>query len=326
MKFRTEIALPVSSVKLDYKQPLLLLGSCFSEAIGSRLRASLFDCVVNPFGILFNPHSILYALRRMYANRLFESHELSEKDGYWYSLMHHGRFSTASSDQTLNAINNEFRKGAMQLASPCTLLLTFGTSYFYTCRDTGEVVANCHKLPSSYFEKQRLTVEEIVEGYSTFFSTWFQEDARRKVIFTVSPIRHLRDGLHENQLSKSILLLSIDALMQRFPDRIHYFPAYEIVLDELRDYRFYDRDMLHPTDLTEDYIYECFATHFFSEETISTARRIQEYIRMKNHRLLHPFSEEAQRFKAALDSKREELLTSFPFLSPRLSAFMSEQI
>ena len=322
MKLQTEISIPALAPPLRYDEASLLLGSCFSEAIGRRMQRLRFDCTVNPFGILFNPQSVLQALARLAEFRPFGAGELQETPGGAYcSWMHHGRFAASCPDEALRLMNGEYRPAAERFAHLRTLLLTWGTSYLYILRSSGEVVANCHKFPASLFLRRRMTVEEIVEGYAAFLERWFAESGDgggRRVVLTVSPVRHLRDGLHENQLSKSILLLAADELAGRFPGRIAYFPAYELLLDELRDYRFYARDLLHPSEVAEDYVFERFAEACFAPDTRRAMQDIGEWVQMAEHRPLHPFGKSYAAFRENMQRKKEKLLAQYPFLSGRL--------
>ena len=322
MKFRTEIQIPSLTPPLDYKETFLLLGSCFSEAIGQRMQRLLFDCRVNPFGILFNPQSVLQALERMAAGRLFEAGELqvNEEEGYCFSWQHHGRFAAPTPDEALRMINEEYRLGVRAFRKCRTLLLTWGTSFVYIHKSRGEVVANCHKFPAALFLRRRLTVREIVESYAAFLESWFaaDESGERRVVLTVSPVRHLRDGLHENQLSKSILLLAVEELQHVFPGRVLYFPAYELLLDDLRDYRFYASDLLHPSEQAEEYVFERFCEAGFSAETRKAMQDVAEWVRMKEHKPLHPFAKSLAAFEQKVQEKKKKLLVQYPFLSERL--------
>lgn len=278
-----------------------------------------FDCRVNPFGVLFNPLSVVQSLERLAAFRPFGTDELvTSAEGVYYSWQHHGRFAAPNSNEALRLMNEAYCPAAEAFPRCHTLLLTWGTSYVYELKTSGQVVANCHKFPTNLFLRRRLTVEEIVERYTSFLERWFPLQEGRRVVLTVSPVRHLRDGLHENQLSKSILLLAAEALEQRFPDRVAYFPAYELLLDDLRDYRFYASDLLHPSDQAEDYIFERFCAACFSGESCKAMQAVGEWVRMEEHKPLHPFSASCSAFQEKLQEKKKNLLAQYPFLASRL--------
>lgn len=193
-------------------------------------------------------------------------------------------------------------------------MLTFGTAYVYEQKETGKVVSNCHKLPENKFNRRLLSVEEIVEDYTALITEMAARNPDLKWLFTVSPIRHIRDGMHANQLSKSTLLLAIDRLQQLFPERVFYFPSYEIILDELRDYRFYADDMLHPSPLAIRYLWERFSETFFSPETKQVIVAVQDIRRDLAHKPFHPESEAYQRFLGQIVLKIERLIGKYPYL------------
>ncbi len=321
MRFRTEMPIAPFSPPLGYEGAYLLLGSCFTEAIGRRMQRFLFDCVVNPFGILFNPRSVLQALERMAVYRPFEASELEESgEGYFFSWQHHGRFAAPSAGGTLRLINKEYALGAEKLSAlDCTLLLTWGTSYVYVHKQRGEAVANCHKFPAGLFSRRRMEVGEIVDSYGGFLERWLGVGGGgRRVVLTVSPVRHLRDGLHENQLSKGILLLAAEELCRAFPGRVLYFPAYELLLDDLRDYRFYGPDLLHPSEQAEEYIFGRFCGAAFPAGVLEAMRHIGQWVQMKEHKPLHPFAKSLAAFEQKVQEKKKELLAQYPFLAARL--------
>ncbi len=290
------------------------MGSCFAENIGRCLTDAAFRVDVNPTGILYNPLSVSTALREIIAGRTYTESDLFFHRGCWHSPMHHGCFSSESADETLQRINS--RMAAVHANLPATdwLLLTFGTSYIYKEATTGKVVANCHQLPEKQFTRRRLTVEEIVTDYIALLTELWQQNPGLQVLFTVSPIRHVRDGLHANQLSKSTLLLAIDALQAAFPYRVHYFPSYEIVLDELRDYRFYADDLCHPSPLAVCYLWERFVQTFFSPETRTVMQEVEEIRKALAHKPFHPASEEHKRFLGQIVLKIKRLKGKYPNL------------
>ena len=259
MNFQTSVELPAGMPSVSHADHILLMGSCFAENIGRQLMDAGFQLDLNPFGILYNPLSVSSALREIIRNKEYNKQDLFAYKDLWHSPMHHGSFSAFTPEETLHTINSRLHHAYKKLPELNWLIVTMGTAYVYKQKESGQVVANCHQLPESHFLRYRLSVEEIVEDYTALITEMSALNPDLKWLFTVSPIRHIRDGMHANQLSKSTLLLAIDRLQQLFPERVFYFPSYEIILDELRDYRFYADDMLHPSPLAIRYLWECFS-------------------------------------------------------------------
>lgn len=314
MNFQTSVKLPVGLPSVSHADHILLMGSCFAEQIGSLLMDAKFRLDLNPFGILYNPLSASSALREIALKKEYRKKDLFAYRGLWHSPMHHGSFSANAPEETLQNINNALLQTHQTMQKLDWLLLTFGTAYVYEQKETGKVISNCHKLPESNFNRRLLSVDEIVDEYTSLITGMTARNPNLKILFTVSPIRHIRDGMHANQLSKSTLLLAIDRLQQLFPQSIFYFPSYEIVLDELRDYRFYADDMLHPSSLTVRYLWERFSETFFSVETKQLIADIEIIRRDLNHHPFHPDSETYQRFLEQIVLKIERLIGKYPYL------------
>ena len=255
MKWRTEIEIPKSRWQIEPDDRILLVGSCFTDSIGQKMQVHGLHATTNPTGVLYNPLSIVQSLNG--DMRV----ELVEHDGLYHSMSHHSSFSGTDSEQVLRRCLQSQAELHQALAEADVVFVTFGTAYVYF-RD-GQVVANCHKLPESEFVRRRLSVQEILTAWRPLIRTM----PDKHWVFTVSPIRHQRDGMHQNQLSKATLLLAIEQLQQAFPEQVTYFPAYEIVLDELRDYRFYADDLVHPSAAAVDYIWQRLCDTFVSPET-----------------------------------------------------------
>lgn len=258
MEFRTIVPCEKLQHQISHRDKILLLGSCFAENIGHLLVAHKFNVKINPTGILYNPVSIADALQTMSDRYQYTVNDIFRDGNLWHSFRHHSRFSHTDPELCIDGINRELKAGAEQLHRASWLLVTFGTAYVYSLRETGKVVANCHKLPASLFDRRRVGVDEMIRGWIPLIERLSDSNPELRIMFTVSPIRHLRDGAHENQLSKSVLLLFVDELCRMYPDRCIYFPSYEIVMDELRDYRFYDAGMTHPNEQAIRYIWERF--------------------------------------------------------------------
>jgi hypothetical protein len=294
--FRTVLPARRSPFDLAHGDRLLLIGSCFTEHFGDRLGALKFDCHVNPFGIVYNPVSIAACLDRLLAgDRPFIVEELFERDGLWHSWEHHGRLSHPDRAAALSAINAAYGEAAAFLDETNRLLLTLGTAEVSVHRAAGRVVANNHKVPAAEFDHRRLTVAEVVEALRPPLETLLGRRPGLKIVLTVSPVRHLRLGAVENQRSKAVLLLACAELERHFPDAL-YFPAYELLLDDLRDYRFYAADMVHPSDPAVDYIWNYFDAMFFSPETRSLNAALEKLRAAMAHRPFHPGSEQHRAF------------------------------
>jgi hypothetical protein len=285
---------------------LLLLGSCFAENIGQKLRNGCFRTDVNPCGIQYNPLSVAGTLRLLAEEKQLGPERLLEQNGLWVSLRHHGSFSGSDRNTCLTGINSRLQAGARNLREADILLITFGTAWVYRYRKTGEIAANCHRFPAADFDRFRLTPEEIVAGYEKLITTLSALNPALKIVFTVSPIRHWKEGAHGNQLSKSVLLLAIDELAGRF-EQISYFPSYEIVLDELRDYRFYDTDMLHLSGQAVEYIWERFRETYLDRTTDELLKRVEKIQKSLQHRPFRPDTPEYEQFKKHLLREMEEV-------------------
>ena len=315
MRLNIPVELPKRELEITHSTTQMILGSCFAENIGKRLVACKFPVTLNPFGILYNPLSIATALDRIIDRKAFseDSPEIVNWGEQWHSMLHHGDFSRREKNDTLAAVNNSLCTAGEKLEKLDLLTLTFGTAYVYRLKESGMVVGNCHKIPGNEFTRTLLTPSEAVEALTPTFERLLKINPQMKILLTVSPIRHIRDGAHGNQVSKAVLMLTIEELRKAFPEKVFYFPAYEIVLDELRDYRFYDEDMIHPSTTAVNYIWECFRSTYFNEETNNIVVQLEEINRALAHR---PFDEKSQahaNFKQKLFLKIESVKEKYPF-------------
>ena len=313
MDFRTKVELPLGQVSIGHADRMMLWGSCFAENIGKRLTDNKFSCDVNPFGVLYNPLSIAEALYELQEGKPYTAGQLMEHQGTWFSLMHHSAFSSRSQEECLARINRRFQEGSARLRTSDWLLFTWGTARVYQWKEDGRVVGNCHKLPDRCFTRRLLSVEEIVSTYQKLLEVLHGQNPRLKVLFTVSPIRHAKDGMHGNQLNKAVLLLAIEELCTRLP-YCHYFPSYEILMDELRDYRFYADDMLHPSQLAVDYMWECFCEVCFDAVTRKIMQDWEKIRKGLEHRPFDVQSDAYQCFLSQILLKIEALKEKFPYL------------
>jgi hypothetical protein len=314
MVFRTVLPAQKAPFECSYKTPTLAIGSCFAENMGVRLSDLRYAMCINPFGILYNPISIANCLNYLVTDIFFSERDIFETQDLWHSWQHHGKFSSPKKDEILRGVNESLTEARQFLKTANRLILTLGTANVFIEKQTGQVVANCHKMPASTFHRKRLSVDEVVESLSPFFSEIFSQNNDFQVIITVSPIRHIKDGLIENQRSKAILLLAIDKLCETFTN-IHYFPSYEIMMDDLRDYRFYEPDMIHPTQQAIDYIWQVFADTYFTEETKKIMDDVRKVNLMRQHRPLHPDTEGYQLFVNNLKKREMVLVAQYPFLT-----------
>lgn len=286
MNFRTEILSKPASFTISHQTRLMLLGSCFATNVGQQLEKYRFPSMINPFGVLYNPLSIARMLQVLIDNERCKPSDLVEHDGLWHSWLHHGSFSRASADACLAACNDASCSAAQWLRQTDVLIITFGTARVYREISSGRVVANCHKIPAKQFTNERLSVDEICDVWRTLIKQLLQINPMLKIVCTLSPIRHWKDGAHDNQLSKASLLLAIDVLQGEFQS-ISYFPAYELLMDDLRDYRFYESDMLHPNQTAIQYVWQQFVTMFLADNTKQLLKQINEVVQAVAHRPLH---------------------------------------
>lgn len=267
MKLQTTVDIKPSGWKIGYEDKILLLGSCFADEIGAQMAQRNMQVTCNPFGTLYNPLSIAQALST-------SSFPLVEHDGLWHSMAHHGSFSRPTREETEQAVSDSVEVMQKALLEASVIIVTFGTAWVYEM--DGRIVGNCHKLPAERFRRRRLSVEEIVDTWQPIIARY----PDKRWLFTVSPIRHVKDGLHENQLSKATLLMAVEQLGD-------YFPSYEILLDELRDYRFFADDLVHPSSLAVNYIWERFVETFCTNQTQNQMTIELKRWKFEHHRPLH---------------------------------------
>ncbi len=285
MKLQTIVEIVPSSWKIGYEDKILMLGSCFSDEIGEQMKQRNMSVTCNPFGTLYNPLSIAQAINCQLS---IVNSQLVYNEGLWHSMMHHGSFSRPTKEEAEEAVKASIETMQNALHEATVVIVTFGTAWVYEMN--GEIVANCHKLPADRFTRRRLTVEEIVAAWQPILERY----PDKHWIFTVSPIRHIKDGLHENQLSKATLLMAIEQLLDNHQSIVprqssnrQYFDSYEILLDELRDYRFYADDLVHPSSLAVNYIWERFVDTFCTNQTRNEMNLQLKQWKFEHHRPLH---------------------------------------
>jgi hypothetical protein len=327
-KFQTEVQIPDYPWRTGYKKQNLFIGSCFTENVGNKMANLKYPVDINPFGILYNPVSVANGLRFLLQKKTFSKNELIQHNGLWHSMFHHSRFSSTNAGQVLAAINERIDSSSELLRKSGFMFLTFGTAWVYEYKPTGEVVSNCHKIPGKNFHRFRLTPEKVVELYQQLLPEVWKVQPEMKVVFTVSPIRHWKDGAIENQRSKAILLLAVSQLVNIFgEEKCNYFPAYEIVMDELRDYRFYEADMIHLSPVAVNHIWERFQSALIDEESRKIAEQVKKFVCLLNHRPLNMFTLEHLDFLNQSMQKGLKLQEKFPYLDLKMEIkLLSEQI
>lgn len=292
MELQTTVNIPKGKFEIGHDSKIMLLGSCFADEMGKKFTESGFQTMVNPFGTLYNPASIAALLLRCISRTQYEqsSKEVFQAaDGLWHSWMHHSRFSASQADTIVKSLNDTTFAAADFLEQANLLIVTLGTAIIYRLKENGMLVANCHKQPDALFLREQLSAYDIADQWQMLLSLLHSINPKLRVIFTVSPIRHKRDGLHMNQISKGILLQAVDEMLRTTDteDLASYFPSYEIMLDELRDYRFYADDMIHPSTTAIEYIWQRFQQTYMSPQTQEECRlKLKEWKRSQHREII----------------------------------------
>lgn len=313
IKTTTPVDFPRYSSGIDYRSTVLCLGSCFAENMTTRLAARKFNVQYSPFGIQYHPLAISEGMQRLLEGRLFTEKDLVFDGQLYHSWQHHGRYSAPNLEVALRQMNTDFQVAQKQLKSADWVILTLGTARVFEGIDLKRLVNNCHKFPAAQFTKRWLSVDEITTAFQEVMKVLLTGNKNLKFIFTVSPIRHMRGGMIQNQRSKSRLQLAVEQLTEQFQSA-HYFPAYEYVLDELRDYRYFAKDLVHPSELAVDLIFEKFAESYFSNSTIELCRKVEKIQAALKHRPFYPRSMEHQRFLSKLENQMKQLMEAHPEL------------
>lgn len=304
--FRTELITGPASFKIDHRQKILTIGSCFSQVIGERLAENKFEALVNPFGTVFNPVSIIQLLQAS-ANNDFNAIDAPiENRGTWFNYHVHSDFYGNTKEVLSTKVKTVLQNVQLHLQQSDVLIITFGTAFVYRLQATQQIVANCHKVPAQNFTKELLTVEEITKTFEALYQQLKAIRPSLNIILTVSPVRHTKDTLSLNSVSKSTLRLACHALNEAYGN-VFYFPAYEIMLDDLRDYRFYKADMIHPTEVAEEYIWNKFSNAYFEEDTKQVLNDWASVSKALQHK---PFREDSDEYRKFLTEtlKRLQLL------------------
>ena len=315
MILKTQIPLKKQQLyQIDYQSDLLLLGSCFSENIGNKFDYYKFKKNINPFGILFHPKAIERFITNTINQKKYTEDDLFFHNERWHCFDAHSSLSSSDKNDLLNNLNNAVNSTFKQLHSTTHIIITLGTSWVYRKITSDKIVANCHKIPQKKFLKELLSIDEISESLDAVITLIKSINPKAKFIFTVSPVRHLKDGFIENTQSKSHLIAGIHQLLDCAQSDSFYFPSYEIMMDELRDYRFYKEDMIHPNQTAVNYIWEKFNDVWFSENTIETMNKVAVVQKGLQHRSFNPTSEAHLKFLKNLQKKVNDLKEKHPFI------------
>lgn len=310
MKLQTQIALTPERDQIDYGSRVLLLGSCFAENMGAKLEYYKFQNLQNPFGIIFNPVSVQTLLERVVENRAFTSDSIFEHNELWQSFEVHSSLSTSGKEEFLQLLNDRLEEFRAFLMHASHVVLTFGTAWVYRHKETDAIVANCHKLPQREFSKELLSVDAVAISVEKIKTILMELNPGATIIGTVSPVRHLKDGFTENARSKAHLLTALLGL-----NGIHYFPAYEMMMDELRDYRFYEPDLVHPNATAIEIIWDRFKGVWIASETEALQKQIDTIQRGLQHRPFHPESSSFEAFQQDLQKKIEAIQEQLPHIN-----------
>ena len=314
MNFTTKIPITQNANPIDYNSKIVSFGSCFAENMGDKLLYYKFQSQVNPFGIIFNPFSIEKLIERVVLQRYFTKDDIFFFNERWHCYEVHSELSDADSEVFLSKLNQILLDTQKQLQQATHIIITYGTSWVYRNIETNGIVANCHKVPQKQFSKELLSIDSIQKSIQNTVSLIATLNPKCNFIFTVSPVRHLKDGFVENQVSKAHLIAAIYATTNTKQQTLNYFPSYEIMMDELRDYRFYADDMIHPSSMAIDYIWERFAATQIDASAIATMELVQTIQKGLAHRPFNPNSESHQKFEANLKEKIATLEAQYSFM------------
>jgi hypothetical protein len=314
MNFIAPIQIKPLPTPITHGQKIMMIGSCFTEHIGQELSDLKFQILQNPNGILFEPASICRSITGYLEHKQFAAEDLFYHNELWQSWDHHGRFSDPKVDNSLNIINNSQSEAYRFIIYADWLLITLGSSYAYRLKEQDRLVANCHKAPAQWFDKYLIPIEEQVSSLDNVIHRLFNVNHKLKILFTISPVRHLRDGVIDNNRSKARLIETVHHLVNKF-DRLFYFPAYELVVDVLRDYRFYDIDLAHPNYAATRFVMDHFSEFAFNEQTRELNHQIREIITASRHKPIHPESLQHKQFLDKYYQKTLALKDAYPTLN-----------
>ncbi|MEZ4803997.1 MAG: GSCFA domain-containing protein [Bacteroidia bacterium] len=293
-------------IKLDFKDEIIFTGSCFSDHISKRMKEEGFRTFAQPNGVVFNPISLLESFKRTFSHCDYTEGDLIFNNGYWHSAFHHGSFSEVNKTDVLKNINHRLHEFRNALKNCKFIFVTFGSSYVYQSIENKTIFANCHKLPQNLFTKNLLSVSDIFKSWEPIVKKLKEQSPGTQIIFTVSPVKHLKDGVIENNISKSTLILAIHELL-KFNSNVKYFPAYELINDDLRDYRFYDSDGAHPNSDAIEYVYQKLKHSVFSSDAISFSEDMSKYNKLLKHKVQKESSDDYIKLMKHIEDSRQNL-------------------
>jgi hypothetical protein len=315
MNFSTVVPIAKSKFPIDYQSKIVSFGSCFAENMASKFDYFKFQNFCNPFGILFHPLAIENLISRSVNFELFEEKELFFNNERWHNFDVHSDLSNTDKESLLVEINDLLVTTNKQISEASHIIITYGTSWVYRNKPTNMLVANCHKVPQNQFDKELLSVSTIEKSIQNTINLIEKSNPNCTIIFTVSPVRHIKDGFVENQRSKANLIAALHSTFDNQHSTKSYFPSYEIMMDELRDYRFYTEDLLHPNQMAIDYIWERFVASSVADSDLATMNEIESIQRDLSHRPFNPSSESYQKFQTQLEDKINKIKSKFPFMN-----------
>lgn len=318
MDFMVNIDIKKLPEPVGYKDKLLLIGSCFTEHIGNALEELKFSVLQNPNGVLFDSASVCKSLTSYIQNKQYKEDDLFQLNEVWHSWQHHSRFSNMSATEAVQIINASQQKAHAFLKEADWIIITLGSSFSYRLTDlannkTGDGVANCHRAPGQWFNKHLLSIDETITMLDNTYHQLLQFNPKLKIIFTVSPVRHIRDGVVENNRSKARLIEAVHHMVNKF-DRLYYFPAYELVIDVLRDYRFYDIDLAHPNYMATSFVLEKFTETCIDPGAGALMEEVRKIVIARKHKPFQPATAAHRQFLKVHAEKTRELMSQFPFL------------
>ena len=314
MNFRTIIKAPDNRQMLQHSDQVMLLGSCFSDNIGGKMRTGMMQALVNPFGTIYNPLSIAASVQRLISGEPIAGMTLFQQSGVWNSFAFHSRYSMGDKEVTLNRMNSRIEQGHKALKECKMLIITLGTAVVYRLQSTGEVVSNCHKVPQHEFSRNMASVDEMTRALNHMVDLLREFNPQLRIVFTISPIRHIADGLETNSLSKAALRVTVDNVIKAHKECTEYFPSYEIVMDDLRDYRFYATDMVHPSDVAVEYIWQTFQATYLDDRAAQAVARCERVMKRIMHRPMSNNSEVVERFNADTRTVVGNLVKEYPYI------------
>ena len=312
MKLQTQVPLKKAENQIDYRSQLMVLGSCFANNIGDKLAYYKFQTLQNPFGILFHPMAIENLISRAIQQKEYTGEEVFFLNERWQCYDAHSDLSSVTKEELLGRLNSGLLQTKLYITKATHIFITLGTAWTYQLKESGKEVANCHKVPQIAFQKQLLSIEKISQSLEVIIHQIRAVNAKAKIVFTVSPVRHLKDGFVENQQSKAHLISAVHHIIKA--GNASYFPSYELMMDELRDYRFYANDLVHPNDLAINYIWEKFKAVWISETSYRTMDEVAAIQKGLDHRPFNLESEKHQKFLRHLKERIILLQEQFPFM------------